>query len=191
MEIHCIVIFNSKEVRDYSIRFHRGHGSFFDPGNEEKWCGTYSHKPEKYGTMKTIRWSNTQERKWSSHIPRYKCAQLRNPEEKGRNTIHFTTESVNLDFLLRTNHLANQLCSYRAVSSRRDALAEQMLVQTSLGVDKSTSKVNDQLSKQVDPQEVCSLVQSQTEDRKLRETAGVIIYSDSRCWIQMNNSYNL
>ena len=51
---------------------------------------------------------------------------------------------------------------YGAASSWRDELAEQVLGQTSLGVDKSSSKVDDQLTKHLDPQEVGSLVQNQT-----------------------------
>ena len=76
--------------------------------------------------------------------------------------IHFTAESVNIEFLLRTVHSANQLSIYRALSSWCDESAEQMLGQASLGVDKSSSRVNDQLSKHMDPQEVGSLVQNQT-----------------------------
>ena len=41
-----------------------------------------------------------------------------------------------------------------------------MLGQTSMGVDKSISKVNDQLSNQLNPQEVGSLVQNQTRTEK-------------------------
>ena len=85
---------------------------------------------------------------------------------EGRKATHFTAESVSIEPLLRKIHSANQLSIYGAVSSWCDELAEQMLGQTSLGVDTSTSKVNDQLSKQLDPQEVGSWVQ--TEDRGSR-----------------------
>ena len=44
-----------------------------------------------------------------------------------------------------------------------------MLGQTSMGVDKSIPKVNDQLSKELSPQEVGSLVQNQT---RTEEAAG-------------------
>ena len=37
---------NSKQVSDYAKEFPRGHWSFLGPGNEEKWFGTYAHKPE-------------------------------------------------------------------------------------------------------------------------------------------------
>ena len=51
-----------------------------------------------------------------------------------------------------------------------------MLGQTSLGADKSISKVNEQFTKHLDPQEVGTL-----------ETAGVITYTDSRCKTLTNN----
>ena len=63
-----------------------------------------------------------------------------------RNTIRFTAESANIELLLRTLHSANQLSIYGAVSSWCDDLAEKMPGQTSMDVDKSISKVNDQLS---------------------------------------------
>ena len=53
----------------------------------------------------------------------------------------------------RTIHSANQLSIYGAVSSWCQELAEQMLGQTSMEVDKSMSKENDPLTKQLDPQE--------------------------------------
>ena len=38
-------IWNSRQVRDGAKKFQRGHWSFLGPGNEEKWRGTYAHKP--------------------------------------------------------------------------------------------------------------------------------------------------
>ena len=61
---------------------------------------------------------------------------------------------------------------YGAVSSWCEELAEKMLGQTSLGVDNSISKVNDQLSKQLDPQDIGSVVQNQP---RTEEAAG-------NCW---------
>ena len=37
---------NSKEVSDYAKRFQRGHWSFLGLGEKNKWCVTYSYKPE-------------------------------------------------------------------------------------------------------------------------------------------------
>ena len=157
-------ISNSKEVRDYAKRFQRGHWSFFGPGNEDKWYGTYSHKPKG-------KWNNEANQmikhfEESGH-PIFRGTSALNRgilrRTEGRKATHFTAESVSIEPLLRTIHSANQLSIYGAVSSWCDELAEQMPGQTSLGVDKYISKVNDPLSKQLDPQEVGSLVQ--TEDR--------------------------
>ena len=77
---------------------------------------------------------------------------------RGRNTIHFSSESGTLDCF----HSANQHSIYGAVSSWCDELGEQMPGQTSMGVDKSISKVDEQVTKHLDPQEVGSLRQNQT-----------------------------
>ena len=37
-------ISNSEKVRDYAKSFQRGHWSFFVRGEENKWCGTHTHK---------------------------------------------------------------------------------------------------------------------------------------------------
>ena len=63
--------------------------------------------------------------------------------------------------MLRTIRSAHQLSIYRAISSWCIDLAEKMHGQTSTGVDSSISEENDQLSKQLDPQEVGSLVRNQ------------------------------
>ena len=36
---------NSKTIEEYAERFPRGHLSFFGPGSEKKWYGTYNCKP--------------------------------------------------------------------------------------------------------------------------------------------------
>ena len=81
--------------------------------------------------------------------------------KSGRNTIHFTADSRNIELMRRTTHSANQLSIDGAVSSWCIDLAEKMHGQTSSGVDRSMSEENVQLSKQLDPQEVGSLVRNQ------------------------------
>ena len=39
---------NSQAVAEYARKFPRGHWSLLGPGSEEKWYGTYTHKP--YGS---------------------------------------------------------------------------------------------------------------------------------------------
>ena len=41
-----ICISNSEQVKNYAKRFSRGHWSFLGPGDEEKWFGTHTYKPE-------------------------------------------------------------------------------------------------------------------------------------------------
>ena len=82
------------------------------------------------------------------------------------------TSLASLSLVKTKIHSANQLSIYGAVSSWCDELAEEMPGQTSLGVDKSSSKVDDQLTKHLDPQEVGSVVQNQT---RTEEAAG-------NCW---------
>ena len=81
---------------------------------------------------------------------------------RGRSAIHFIAESPNIELLFRKIHSANQLSIYGAVSSWCDDLVRKILGQTSLSVDTSISRVNDQLSKNLDPQEVGSSVQNPT-----------------------------
>ena len=85
------------------------------------------------------------------------CGNSRSPQNKRRkkyDTLH--------SGIRKPTQSAKQLSTYGAVSNWCDGLAEQMLGQTSLRVNKSISKVNDQLSKHLDPQEVASVVQNQT-----------------------------
>ena len=85
----------------------------------------------------------------------------------GRNTIHFTADSGNIERMPRTMHSANQPSIYGAVSSWCDELAEQLLEQTSVGADKSVSKMNEQSTKHLDPQ-VVFLVQNQRRTEEAR-----------------------
>ena len=86
--------------------------------------------------------------------------------KSGRNTFHFTADSGNIESTLRTIHSASQLSVYGAVSSWCIDSAETMHGQTSTGVDRSVSEENDQHTKQLDPQEVGSLVRNQTESKQ-------------------------
>ena len=77
----------SKEVWDYAKRFQWGHRSFFGPGNEEKWYGQWSNGMTKHFAE-------------SGHpIFRGRSALNRRilRRKVGRNAIHFTAESVNIE----------------------------------------------------------------------------------------------
>ena len=69
----------------------------------------------------------------------------------------------------RTIHSANQLIFYGAVSSWCEDFAQKIAGQKSSRVDQSVSKVNDQLSQKLEPQEVDSLVET---PRRIEGAAG-------------------
>ena len=90
-------ISKSKEVRDYAKRFRRGHWSFFDPENEEKWYGTYAHKSEGRGDQQANQMIIEQFRKSGHPIFRGTSALDRGTltRKSGRNTVRFTSDSRN------------------------------------------------------------------------------------------------
>ena len=109
-------------------------------------------------------------------VIQYSDVQVRSTEEywseNQEETLFFTADSGTSELMLRTIHSVNQLSIFGALSSWCDKLAEKMLGQTSLEVHKCISKVNDQFSKQLNRQEVGSLVQNQS---RTEEAAG-------NCW---------
>ena len=76
----------------------------------------------------------------------------------GRCTIHFSAEPSNAEMSFRTVHPANQLSIYGAVASCCDELTQLILGQSILCMEKSVAKVNDQLCKKLELQEVDTLV---------------------------------
>ena len=110
----------------------------------------------------------------------------------GRDTIHFTADSGNIERMPRTMHSANQPSIHGAVSSWCDEFPEQLLGQTSVGADKSVSKMNEQLTRHLDPQEVVFLVQNQrrTEEARAKLLAwSLATIRDAGPWRTV--SYNL
>ena len=140
-------ISNAREVSDYAMEFQRGHWSFLGPADEEKWYGTCTYKPEGKWDQQA-----NQMIEFTSHrvVIAYSEAQVRSAEERKseRNTIHFTADSGNIEFKMRTIHLANQLSVYGAVSSWCRDLSESMEGQVSTGVNMFSSEENEQLSQQ-------------------------------------------
>ena len=89
--------------------------------------------------------------------------------KSGRNTVHFTADSGNIELIMRTMHWGNQVSVYGAVSSWFTDLSERMQGQKSTGVNKTfISEENEQLSQQLDPQEVASLAEKLTQDARSR-----------------------
>ena len=104
--------------------------------------------------------------------------------KEGRNTVHFTADSENIELILSTIHSANQLGIYGAVSTLCVDLSESMHGRVSIGVNMSISEENEQLSQQVDPQEVGSLARSSRRTRSrgklLARTLKKVRNDDSR-----------
>ena len=99
------------------------------------------------------------QRKWTSNVNRGFLKR-----KGGRCTTHFTAESPNAELLFHTLHSANQLSTYGAVANRGGDLAQLILGQTHVFMEKSVAKANDQLSQQLEAQEVWSLVQDVKEE---------------------------
>ena len=101
--VHCCS--NSKEVRDYAKSFQRGHWSLLGPGNEGKWCGTYSQKPEG-------KW-DCEVNQMITHFAEsgrsiFQCTSALNrrilKRKRGRNAKHFTAELVKSKHWTFTSH---------------------------------------------------------------------------------------
>ena len=110
--------YNSQTVANYVRRFPRGHWSFFGPGSEEKWCGTYTNKPD--GS-----WNQSAENMMAnfsgSGRPIFRASsafergELRS-KEGGKKSIHFNGSNENIELLLRTVISANQLSIFGEVA---------------------------------------------------------------------------
>ena len=85
-------------------------------------------------------------------------------KQGGRCTIHFNADSSNTELLFRTVHEANQLSVFGAESSWWEQFAQRTPNQKVPIVEKFAAKENEQLLKNVKPQELNSLVQSPRSD---------------------------
>ena len=72
--------------------------------------------------------------------------------------MHFTADSSNTELLFRTIHSTNQRSIYGAVSSWCEEFAQRTPNQKESTAEKFVAKENQQLLKNVKPQEVNSLV---------------------------------
>ena len=83
----------------------------------------------------------------------------------GRSTIHFSAGNLRTQcFLFRTVHSANQLSIYGAVADWCGELAQQKPGQSFLSMEKSDAKVNGQLCRKLELEEV-NTVGSNTWDK--------------------------
>ena len=156
-------------MSDYAKELQRRHWSFLGPGYAEMWYGTCNCKPEG---------------KWDQQVKQMieVFAQSGHPvfrgtnvlsrgtlkRKQGRNTIHFKADSENIELIMRTIHSANQLSIYGAVSSWCIDLSGRMQGPEFLGMSLSISEENEQLSQQLNPQEVGSLARSSPKTKEPR-----------------------
>ena len=120
----CIV--NSVTVANYARRFLLGRWSFFGPGSEKKWYGTYSDKPD--GD-----WDKTAERMMlnfaeSGHPIFHATSALERGElrskGKGKKSIHFNGGDDTIELILHTIISVNQLSIYGAEADLCKELAK-------------------------------------------------------------------
>ena len=89
-------------------------------------------------------------RKWTFDIPRYQRVQPRNLEEK-RRKIYDSLHCGIYEYRTSISHGSLPQLIFGAVSSWCEDFAQRILGQTPSSVDKSISRVNDQISKKLDP----------------------------------------
>ena len=110
--------YNSQTVADYARRFLRGHWSFLVPGSEEKWCGTYTNRPD--GSWNQSAENMMANFSGSGHpIFRASSAFARGELPSmggGKKSIHFNGSTENIELLLRTVISGNQFSIYGAVA---------------------------------------------------------------------------
>ena len=108
----------------YASRFIDGHWGFLGPGEKSKWYQGYAVNCGKL----ILRASPiVEEFENSGNLVFRGVSPLGRGTLKmrsGRNTIHFNGEFVDIDFLFRTVHAANQLCFYGAVTMLCDKQPE-------------------------------------------------------------------
>ena len=110
--------FKSEQVKNYAMRFSRGHWTFLGPRDEKKFYGTPSYTPE--GKWDSIAPQMVDRFKETSQ-PVFKSISAlsrRNLKRKSNiDTMYFNADASNTALLVRTIHSANQLIFHGAVSS--------------------------------------------------------------------------
>ena len=149
-------ISNSKEEKVHAKRFQRGNWSFFGPGNEEKWYGTFCHKQE--GKCYNEANQMIEHLKQSGHPVLL--------EER-----HFTSQRNQQTLNFHFAQLTRQISSVSTEQYRVGVMTwlKRCLVRHPWQWTNPFQKINDLSSKQLNSQEVGSLVQNQT---RTEEAAG-------------------
>ena len=174
-EENCIS--NYEQVKNYAEWFSRGHWTFLGPGDEKKWYGTLSYTPEgqwdSNATQMVERFKETRHPVFKS-ISALSRGILK--RRNGRDTIHFNADASNTEFLFRTIHSADHFSIRGAVSSWCGEFGLRPNGEE-LTLERFVAKENEQLLKNVKPQEVNSLVQTPRRDNpasgnRLRDLQG-------------------
>ena len=155
---------NSEQGENYAKRFSRGHWTFLDPGDEKKWYETLSYTPE--GKWDSIAKQMLERFKKTGHPLCKSISALSRgilKRQNCRDTIHFNAESSNTELWFRTIQPANQLSIHGALSSWCEEFGQKPNEKESAS-ERFVAKENEQLLKNVKPQEVTSLVQIPRSD---------------------------
>ena len=115
--------YNSQTVANCARKFPRGHWSFL----EEKWCGTYTDKPD--GSWNRMAEEMMLNFSGSGHpilcvSSAFERGELRS-KGGGNKTIHFNGGHENIELLLRTVISANQLSIFGAFADLRKGTRAQ------------------------------------------------------------------
>ena len=149
---------NSRSMRRDS-REDTGHSSAL-VGDEKKWYGTPSYTPE--GKWDSTAAQMVERFKETAH-PVFKSTSALSRgilrRKNNRDTIHFNADVSDTEVFFRTSHSANQLSIFGAVSSWCEVFGQRPHEKEPTS-EVFVAKENEQRLKNVNPQEVNSLVQT-------------------------------
>ena len=165
----------SRSVQKKGFRVDSGHSSAKE--KTKKWNGTYTYKVEgKWNSTAAVMLDILKE----SGQPTFRGSSALNrgvlKRKCGRCTNQLTVESTNTELLFRSSNSANQLSIHGAVASWCDDLAEQILGQTHMVMEKFVSQANKQFH-QTWSRKKCILSCRHRGGTMEQETACVIVFN--------------
>ena len=143
-------------------------------------CATTNQKEN--GTSKPIKWLKYSHRVVILHFETSALSRKTVGRKQGRNTMHFTADSANIELVMR-HHSLNKSAQYL----RRSVELEKRLFWNGQ-MNMPISEQNEMLSQQLNPQEVGSLTRS--SPRTKRSCGKLLAWTrqkGSRWWLQKNN----
>ena len=123
------------------MRFLQGHWTFLVPGSEKKWYGESSYLPK--GDWDSTANEVVQRFEATGHLVFKSTSALSRgilKRKKGFETVHFSGDSSNTEFLFPSIHSENQLSTHGAAAKRcqQFGLTEEEKGRDDVSVDKST-----------------------------------------------------